>query len=237
MPTVCQGSNGVTYTVADITGATSYNWTIPTGATIASGANTSSITVDFSLAATSGNVTVSGVNLCGTGTSSNMVVTVNIKPATPAITQNLNILSSDAPAGNQWYRDGVVIQGAVGQTYEVTEDGTYTVIVTLNDCSSDVSNSIVILHTGIENLDAQVLNVYPNPSDGTFWLSVNSQVNSLFDMEVLNNTGTCVFKQNNLQVNGIFKQHFDLSHLAAGMYTIVLRSDSKQMVQKIIIKK
>ncbi len=237
MSTVCQGSNSVTYTVADITGATTYTWTIPAGATIISGANTSSITVDFSLAATSGSVTVSGANLCGTGTSSGMVVTVNVKPATPVISQSLSILSSNAPAGNQWYRDGVLIQGAVGQTYEVTEDGTYSVIVTLNDCSSDVSNSIFVLFTGIETLDAEVLNVYPNPSDGAFWLSVNSQVNSLFDMEVLNNTGTCVFKLNNLQVNGTFKQHFDLSHLAAGMYTIVLRSDSKQMVKKIIIKK
>jgi hypothetical protein len=237
LSTVCQGSNGVTFTVAEITGASSYTWTIPAGATISSGAATNSITVDFSLAAVSGYVTVSGVNTCGTGESSTMAVTVNEKPVTPVITQNLNILSSDAPAGNQWHINGVIIPGATGNTYEITEDGTYTVVVTLNGCSSDVSNSIVVIHTAINDLDTQVVTVYPNPSAGAFWLSMNSPVTTLYDMEVLNNIGTCVFKLNNLEVNGAFKQYFDLNHLASGMYSIVLRSDSKQIVKKIVIKK
>lgn len=237
MSTVCQGSNGVTYTVAEITGASSYTWTIPAGATISSGAATNSITVDFSLAAVSGNVTVSGVNTCGTGESSTMAVSVNEKPATPVITQNLNILSSDAAAGNQWYINGEIIPGAINQTYEITEDGTYTVVVTINSCSSDVSNSIVVIHTDVNDLDAQVVTVYPNPSAGAFWLTMNSPVTTLYDMEVLNNIGTCVFKLNNLEVNGAFKQYFDLNHLSSGMYTIVLRSDSKQIVKKIVIKK
>jgi len=34
LATVCQGQTGVVYTVPAITGATIYNWTIPTGATL-----------------------------------------------------------------------------------------------------------------------------------------------------------------------------------------------------------
>ncbi len=45
--TVCQGQSGVAYSVPAITDATSYTWTLPAGAIIASGAGTRSITVPF----------------------------------------------------------------------------------------------------------------------------------------------------------------------------------------------
>ncbi|PIX32995.1 MAG: hypothetical protein COZ59_11045, partial [Bacteroidetes bacterium CG_4_8_14_3_um_filter_31_14] len=81
--TVCQGQTNVTYTVPVISGATGYNWTLPSGATIVSGTNTNSITVDFSGTATSGNITVSGTNTCGNGGVSSFPVTVNTLPQTP----------------------------------------------------------------------------------------------------------------------------------------------------------
>jgi hypothetical protein len=235
--TVCQGSAGITYSVATISGATSYNWAIPAGASIVSGANTNSISVDFSLAASTGSVAVSGTNTCGTGTPSTMAVTVNTKPATPVITQNINILSSDAPTGNQWYRDGILIPGAVEQTYTILQDGTYTDIVTLNGCSSEVSNSIVVIHTGLANPDVQVVNVYPNPSNGSFWLTINTPGTTVYEMEILNSFGAVVYQSDKLQVNGTFKQYFDLQDLSSGMYTLMLRSDSQKIVKKIVINK
>ncbi|WP_337967747.1 T9SS sorting signal type C domain-containing protein [uncultured Flavobacterium sp.] len=83
--TVCQGQNSVAYSVPAITNATGYTWTLPTGATIATGNNTNSITVNYSSTATSGNVTVKGTNSCGSGSgtvSSNFPVTVNQLPTT-----------------------------------------------------------------------------------------------------------------------------------------------------------
>jgi hypothetical protein len=47
---------------------------ITSGASIASGAGTNSITVNFSGAATSGSISVYGLNSCGNGTSSVMTV-------------------------------------------------------------------------------------------------------------------------------------------------------------------
>ena len=235
--TICQGSTGVSYSIAAINGATGYNWTVPAGATIISGANTNNITVDYSLSATSGNVSVSGVNACGTGNPATSAITVNIKPATPVITQNVNILTSSEPTGNQWYRNGIIIAGATSQTYTIPQDGTYTAVVTLNGCSSDVSNSIVVIHTGLANFEAGVVNVYPNPSNGTFWLSINSPVSEVFDMELYNGFGASVFKTTNLEVSGSFKQYFDLQDLSAGMYTLILKSDSQRIIKKIVITK
>lgn len=60
---VCAHQTGVAYDVAAVTGATSYIWTVPTDAIIASGAGTNSITVDFG--AVAGAVTVRAENSCG----------------------------------------------------------------------------------------------------------------------------------------------------------------------------
>ncbi|MEI7725099.1 MAG: T9SS type A sorting domain-containing protein [Bacteroidota bacterium] len=67
---VCAGDNGVPYSTPAITGATSYSWSLPAGAIIATGAGTNSITVNFGASAVAGNITVSGINTCGAGTSS-----------------------------------------------------------------------------------------------------------------------------------------------------------------------
>lgn len=79
-PMVCQGQTNIPYSVPAIPDATGYVWTLPSGATIATGANTNSITVNFSASATSGNITVQGVNSCGAGTSSSKSITVTPSP-------------------------------------------------------------------------------------------------------------------------------------------------------------
>jgi len=80
--TLCAGTSGVAYSCAEILNASSYTWTLPAGATIATGAGTKSITVNFGATAVSGNITVSGTNSCGNGTASPAyAVTVNPLPA------------------------------------------------------------------------------------------------------------------------------------------------------------
>ncbi|MCC7302182.1 MAG: VCBS repeat-containing protein [Bacteroidia bacterium] len=79
--TVCQGLTAVVYSVPNINYATGYNWTLPGGASIVSGNNTNAITVDFSVLAVSGYITVQGTNACGNGLSvDSFALTVNPLP-------------------------------------------------------------------------------------------------------------------------------------------------------------
>ncbi|MGA2603464.1 MAG: hypothetical protein ABSG14_04480 [Verrucomicrobiia bacterium] len=71
---VCANASGVTYTISSVSGATSYTWSVPSGASIASGQGTTSITVNWG--ATSGNVTVTPSNGSCNGTASSLAVTV-----------------------------------------------------------------------------------------------------------------------------------------------------------------
>jgi len=81
--TVCQAQLGVIYTVPVISNSTGYTWTIPNGATIVSGNNTNSVTVDYSSGAQSGWVTVTGTNACGSGlTVDSLYVLVDPLPGT-----------------------------------------------------------------------------------------------------------------------------------------------------------
>jgi len=68
--TPCQGQMGVIYSVPAVTNATGYIWTLPAGATIATGANTNTITVNFSMSAASGTISVQGSNSCNNGIAS-----------------------------------------------------------------------------------------------------------------------------------------------------------------------
>jgi hypothetical protein len=81
---VCQGQSGVPYSIAPLANATGYYWGLPPGCSIATGQNTNSITVDFSLSSSSGNVEVYGINPCGNGPSSQLSVIVNPIPVADA---------------------------------------------------------------------------------------------------------------------------------------------------------
>jgi hypothetical protein len=82
--TVCKNSSE-TYSIAAISGATTYVWTVPTGANIVSGQGTTSVSVSYSPTSASGNISVYGSNTTGNGAASNKMITVNTVPVTPAI--------------------------------------------------------------------------------------------------------------------------------------------------------
>jgi large repetitive protein len=92
--TVCQLASGLTYTVAPITNATSYVWTVPSGVNITAGNGTNTITVTFGPTAVSGNFCVYGTNSCASGSTSCLAVTVNPIPGQAgAITGPVSICS------------------------------------------------------------------------------------------------------------------------------------------------
>ena len=82
LDTVCQGNSGVVYTVPVNSNVITYEWQVPTGATIVSGLGTNSISVDYGANAISGNVSVNGINGCGSGPNSTLPITIDELPTT-----------------------------------------------------------------------------------------------------------------------------------------------------------
>lgn len=80
--------------------------------------------------------------------SDTILLTVTPKPTTPVITTSGALsfcaggsvsLQSSTANGNQWYRNGVAINGATIDQYSATQSGIYTVVATQNNCSSNTS--------------------------------------------------------------------------------------------------
>jgi hypothetical protein len=236
---VCQGETGIIYSVEPIANATGYMWTVPAGATIVSGSNTNSITVDYTLTAVSGMITVYGTNSCGNGTNSpDFSVTVNEIPPAPVITVTDDIiLHSNAAAGNQWYFEGAPISGATGQDYIAEQTGEYWCIVTLNGCSSGQSNHIIVTMTGTGTLQSAEISLFPVPNDGRFTVSITSPVQEIFTIQVFNNLSVMITEINGIEVNGKAEKVIDLRPVTAGIYTAIIRSDHSRIVKKVLVTK
>jgi hypothetical protein len=238
-PQICAGSENIMYSVQPVANALSYTWNLPYGATIVEGESTNIIRVNFAPEAVSGIITVYATNICGAGQPSpNYNVTVNPIPAAPVVTADENyLLSSSAPDGNQWYFNGSPISGATGQTYQVTEEGEYWTIVTLNGCSSEESNHIQVIFTGLDEMTQGNVVVYPVPNKGRFTVSVDIPGEQTFSIFVYNDLGVRIYEMREFHVNGKTQQYIDLMNPPAGMYTLVLAGDRQTITRKLFVSK
>ncbi len=234
----CQGTTGVIYTVPPVSNATSYVWSVPAGAAVVSGSTTNTITVNYGMNAVSGNIAVYASNSCGNGTvSPSLTVTVNPIPSTPLVTTAGDILTSSAPAGNQWYYQGSPLPGATGKVFHATQTGWYWTVVTLNGCSSDSSHHHYILMVGEPQLVAGNVEVYPVPNDGRFTVSLTNFSTEAVNIEVYSNLGMRIYELENVRVPGRLDQVIDIRPAAGGLYTIVIRNSRLEIVKKLIISR
>ena len=234
---VCSGDTGLFYFTDPILNATSYVWTIPPGAVITSGSGTNAIVIDYPTGASSGPVHVYGMNSCGNGTtSSDLYVIVYPIPSAPTITFTSDTLYSSSTEGNQWYLNQNLIPGAIASYFVPEITGYYTCTVTLNGCSSDSSNSIYVLITGIEESNDVKWMICPNPNNGAFNLVVSARKQEVFTMKAYNNLGIQVAEMKNLIVNYADEYRIDLHLLPDGIYYIILINEKYALQQKIIIK-
>ncbi len=236
---VCSGTTGVSYTIAPVSNAVTYIWTVPAGATISSGLWTNSILVDFASNAVSGNMSVLGNNLCGDGASSpNFPVTVNPTPPQPVIVQTGDSIVSDAPAGNQWYDVSGAIPGATSQVYMPPMNGMYRVIVTLNGCVSPPSNWLNFVMTGVNITSRSLLRIYPNPAVEDIHLETFLDRPSNIIINLMNITGTNIktvdFGNHN---KGLTRLILDCNDIREGIYFLKVTTNYDSFVQKVILKK
>ncbi|MBL7922954.1 MAG: pre-peptidase C-terminal domain-containing protein [Bacteroidia bacterium] len=80
----CDGDSYV-YTITPVPRASTYNWSVPTGATITNGQGTTSITVLFGGSFSGGEITVHSSNSCGNSPDRALTISRNILKASTAI--------------------------------------------------------------------------------------------------------------------------------------------------------
>lgn len=131
----CLPNTTGTFTIDPIPQAKRYEWRVPPGASVLSGDGTTSITVDFGSTVMYDSLWVYGVNVCGSGDTSMLGITVcdcnTVYPVTPP---NALICPSDSVqlttigitgAVYNWYRNGVLMPGMLGNSIYVRDTGFY----------------------------------------------------------------------------------------------------------------
>ena len=104
---VCANASNIFYSIAPVSNAASYNWTVPSGASVISGQGTYSINTSFGTSG--GNVCVTATNGCGTSSSTCKLVDVGKEQITLLNYNLLNYpdqgsLSADTTLRNPFYR-------------------------------------------------------------------------------------------------------------------------------------
>lgn len=135
----CQGQTSVTFTVAPISYATNYIWTLPSGVTGTS--TSSSITVDFTSNALSGTIYVYGSNACGDGADNNLAITVNPLPDPAGAVSGVNALDI-CPLPNSITYSVAPINNAIGYTWNISNGGVIISGAGTNSITVDFSSAL-----------------------------------------------------------------------------------------------
>ncbi|NSW93265.1 MAG: SprB repeat-containing protein, partial [Bacteroidales bacterium] len=191
---VCPGTTGHIYSISDVTNATSYAWTVPTGWSIVSGQGTTTITVTAGNYGQNGNISVTASNYCGTSTARTLAVTVN--PGTPAAPGPINGLSTVCP-------------NVTGLTYSI-ENITYateyqwTVPAGWNITSGQGTNTITVTSGGTGqngNITVRAVNSCGISTARDYAVTVGTLSEIPSGITVTNNN-TCFGTSKTLTVNG-----------------------------------
>lgn len=226
---VCAGST-INLTAPTVASAT-YSWTGPSSFT----SNLQNPTRPSATAAMAGSYSVTvTVNGCTSAIGTTPVV-INPAPATPTITQTGAVFTSSSATGNQWYFNGVIIPGATGQSYTVTQNGSYTVVVTVSGCSA-TSAPKVISNVGIEQLsNLYNFTVFPNPSDGNFNVSFNVPSKGNYKLELINALGQLIYQEALTDFVGQYSKQLNIQEYGKGIYTISLMNSKNETVKKVVV--
>ncbi|MBT1697057.1 T9SS type A sorting domain-containing protein [Fulvivirgaceae bacterium PWU4] len=142
-----------------------------------------------------------------------------ISPVKPVVTLLSDpsgdpVLTSSAEAGNQWFRQAEVVNGATQKTFQPSENDTYKVQVTIDGCMSNYSDEFYVVVTGLEETYSDIT-VYPNPAMDVVYIKGDNASSALLNIIDLQGKklGT-----HQLQAGGLVEQ--SLADYPKGMYLI-----------------
>jgi Zn-dependent metalloprotease/subtilisin-like proprotein convertase family protein len=239
-----------TYTIpASTTGATSHVWSVTGGGTILSGQGTTSVQVQWPVAAVSGaGVCVTANNTCGSSAARCIsgITTLPLKPGVSGVSSvcanqtnlNYNVTNAQAGVNYQWIVPGsaTIVSGQGSPAINVNWGGAtgYVKVTASNNCGAAVQKNFKVTVTcreGVEQMNDVTL--FPNPGNGQTKITFNTDPGN-YNVTVSDVLGKVVFtgqgSSDTYELN-LMEEH-------AGMYFVSVRfDDDQQKVLRMIINK
>jgi hypothetical protein len=252
--TACRNST-VTYSIPSVTGASSYQWTLPSGATGTSTTNT--ITVNFSSRFRGGQLAVVPVNRCGSGAASTLNVALANSvpsgqmtitgPAAPAVSGTYSVNAIARATSYAWSVNNPAVsivsgQGTTSIQLQVQPGftGTFILGVTASNCLGNGTRATkaITVSTAAREMasveaNEKLLTVYPNPNSGVFTLRT-SPLPVDARVEIYSMDGRLV--QAAVLPANTSEMSLELDRPAAGLYQVRLVAGDEVKSVKLIIQ-
>ena len=153
-------------------------------------------------------------------------------PPNIVITQSGDTLSSNFSTGNQWYKNGVIINGETNQTFVAHSTGCYQTTYTDSNGCSNISNIICVNFVGINEIT--IINgiiIYPNPMTDKATVIINGEINSKRSSLVICNLLGEELQRIELPANqGMKELSFDRKDIPNGLYFYKIVNNNSEVM-------
>ena len=228
---ICNASN-VNYSLGT-SDANSYNWIVPAGVTISGPSNLNAVNLNFGAGFTGGTITVEAFYDCGSATSS---ITVDGAPEAPSLTpavicpeaSELYTASATGATSYNWTLSGDDYSACTNpptcsQYFVIwsVSGGSLSVTAT-NSCGTSPATAISGSSCRMSD-EGFGTKVYPNPTDGTFFVEFRAQVAGDHNIYVTDISGRMVYSEVVDAQGGNITREIDLGASNAGLYMLYVK--------------
>jgi hypothetical protein len=122
----------------------------------------------------------------------------------------------------------------------LTSNKTYHFLVRASNAAGMTTGADLTFTTfpvGIDEKTPLNVDIKPVPNDGHFTITINSETETFYKLSIYNNLGIKIYGDLVITINGTTATPVDLSPAPSGLYTIILRSDSDQVIRKMLVNK
>jgi len=247
------GTTQYQYTVPAITNATNYIWSFPAPYEIVLGDGTNTVTVIFFAGATSGNVSVFGLNACDVeGNMSEYAISIFTVPANLSVAETItagnaicyNATYTITVAGNSTIFE-IMPNGSAGMKAGhnilylpgtiVHEGGFMTGVIVPNGpyCSGKAPVVIESIEEAGLSLMNNTFKIFPNPTTGVFSIEQRGEtITSQVRVEVLGPFGGNILTT---ELQPVRKQEVSIKGNPPGIYFVKLTAGEKVQTVKVIL--
>lgn len=228
----------VSLTVTDITIGTDSTIVIPVVINSLQTSSTITETACDSYTAPDGQIyTTSGIKTAiipnAVGCDSTITINLTINTVDVSVSQNGIILTANATADSYQWLDcnngNSIISGETSQSFTATQNGSYAVKVTQNDCT-DTSACYAVTTVGIlENTFSNDIIVYPNPTDGIVKIDLGETLTE-FMVSIMDVNGKLV-RQSIYKNTKMFELNLNVQ---SGIYMLTINWENKKATIRLI---
>lgn len=176
----------------------------------------------------------------GMGCDTMVVVDLTIETVDLTVSEASNVITAAQAGGTyQWIdcSNNTPINGETQQSFTATANGNYAVIVGSGSCS-DTSACVAITTIGLsENLLNSGIEVFPNPSNGDFSVTILGATDSDLEVELIDATGKVVSASNHKATGTKMVIDVEAAGIESGVYLLQVTSDEKQWTERVVISR